>query len=408
MRYLTYQEARELSTPFYLFDVNHLANQVHIIKKAFQDNWPNKIIAYSVKTNSLPFLAKTLLKLNVAAEVVSEDEFNLVNKLHYYGDNIICNGPIKHKSWVKSILTQGCYLNIDSRNELDIIVDYANKHRNNQINVGLRVNNDLENVFPYASTAGYVGSRFGFSYETGDLLSAIQQLSSATNVRIKGLHLHTSTNVRSLDIYKYLVTRFDEIVKKYQLQDIAYLDVGGGFYGEVKDKPQWDDYIGVIAHELFLKGYNPDNLKIIIEPGVSLLAGCFSYYTQVEDVKDTLRSHFVVLDGSRFHIDPLMHKSISNYFFSIYQGHESCPIFNNPQTLCGYTCLEYDILFQLNNTRLLKRGDILRFDKIGAYTMTFSPLFISWFPTVYYVDGDNFGIARGKWTSDEFLQKSNI
>ena len=166
--------------------------------------------------------------------------------------------------------------------------------------------------------------------------------------------MHISTNLRSLAVYQYIVNKFDEIVRRYSLNDIEYLDAGGGFYGEVPHKPQWEDYISTISEELFKRGYNPDRLKLIIEPGVSLLSGCFSYYTQVEDVKDTPRSHFVVLDGSRNHIDPLMHKTIKSYFYSIEQQ-EPTSIFYCPQILVGYTCLEYDSFFELVKGRKQKK-----------------------------------------------------
>ena len=290
---------------------------------------------------------------------------------------------------------------------MNLVENYAVQHPSQTIKVGIRVNNDIEDIFPNASTAGKNGSRFGFSYETGELESAIRKLQSVENVRIAGFHLHISTNLRSLAVYQYIVNKFDEIVQKYSLSDIEYLDAGGGFYGEVPNKPQWSDYISTIAHELLLKGYSPGKLKVIIEPGVSLLSGCFSYYTTVEDVKDTVRSHFVVLDGSRNHIDPLMHKSINSYFYTINQLVDT-PKFDKQQILVGYTCLEYDTFFSLEKERKLKRGDIIRFDKVGAYTLTFSPLFISWFPTVYSIKNGIITVARDRWTAAEFLQKSNI
>lgn len=323
------------------------------------------------------------------------------------GGNIVCNGPIKHEGWINKILSQSCYLNIDSKNELSLVENYASHHPSQIIKVGIRVNNDIEDIFPNASTAGKNGSRFGFSYETGELELAIRKLQRIGNVKIAGLHLHISTNLRSLAVYQYIVNKFDEIVWKYSLSDIEYLDAGGGFYGEVPGKPQWTDYISTIAHELSLKGYSPDKLKVIIEPGVSLLSGCFSYYTKVEDVKETARSHFVVLDGSRNHIDPLMHKTIHSYFYTINQS-EDTPKFDKPQILVGYTCLEYDTFFSLEQERKLKREDVIRFDKVGAYTLTFSPLFISWFPTVYTIKNGMITVARGRWTAAEFLQKSNI
>ena len=71
--------------PFFLFDEKHIAKQVMIIKAAFDKYWKNASIAYSVKTNSLPYLAKFLCKQGISAEVVSEDEFDLVSKIGFGG-----------------------------------------------------------------------------------------------------------------------------------------------------------------------------------------------------------------------------------------------------------------------------------------------------------------------------------
>lgn len=407
MEHLSYQAAAKLQTPFFLFDEKHLEEQISLINNALKSYWNNGLIAYSFKTNSLPYLAKVFQKQGVAVEVVSEDEFDVVKQIAFWGGKIVCNGPIKQKSWIEKVLTQDCYLNIDSKNELYLIEQYAKCNPTKIIKVGLRVNNDIEDIFPNASTAGLNGSRFGFSQETGELESAVKKLQSINNVKIAGLHLHISTNLRSLDVYRYIVDKFDEIVQLFDLSEIEYLDAGGGFYGEVPNKPQWHDYISSIAQRLSEKGYSPSKLKLIIEPGVSLLSGCFSYYAKVEDVKDTARSHFVVLNGSRNHIDPLMHKTIKSYFYSLCKSKEA-PIYGKPQILVGYTCLEYDTFFNIENEQGLQVGDIVRFDKVGAYTLTFSPLFISWFPTVYSINEGKIKVVREKWTTEEFLQKSKI
>lgn len=411
MKHFTFDEASRFPTPYFLFDEDHLLNSLSLIRQAFANYWANGLIAYSVKTNSLPYLAKVMSQNGVAAEVVSEDEFDMVSNIAAWGKKIVCNGPIKHESWILKILSQKCYLNIDSMIELDILERYAHEHHDEILKVGLRVNNDIEDVFPNASTAGLKGSRFGFSLETGALKTAITRLQAIKNIRIIGLHLHISTNLRSVEVYQYIVDKFNEIVRQFNLSSIEYIDVGGGFYGEVPGKPTWSDYVCAISEKLHSYGYSPSKLKVIIEPGVSLLAGCFSYYTKAVDIKDTKRSHFVVLDGSRIHIDPLMHKQKNSYFFSVLKptrAIDKVAKFEGQQFLVGFTCLEYDTFFSLDDNEKLNTGDIIRFDKVGAYTLTFSPLFISWFPTVYANSNGKLFVVRERWTANEFLQKSKL
>ncbi|MEG2599780.1 MAG: diaminopimelate decarboxylase, partial [Muribaculaceae bacterium] len=79
-----------------------------------------------------------------------------------------------------------------------------------------------------------------------------------------------------------------------------------------------------------------------------------------------------------------------------------------PQQLVGFTCLENDRFFTLKDTSLFK-DDIVRFEKVGAYTMSLSPLFISFFPAVYIMHTDGtISCGREKWGANEFMQLSKL
>lgn len=392
-------------TPFFLLDEAVLLRDVAAIEVALRQYWANFRIGYSVKTNSLPGLASILKKQNIWAEVVSEDEYNMVSAMGYTPDKIICNGPVKREAWVKMLLDKQVMLHVDSHRELDYIFNHASLFPERLFTVGLRVNMDTEQLFPGESKGEKEGSRFGFSRESGELSNAIKQLRSCPNVAITGLHLHTSTTSRRCEIYRWLVREFASIVADYALSDIRYLDIGGGFYGGLPGKPSWTEYLEGIAEELLLQGFTPQKLTLVLEPGVSLLAGCFCYYTRITDSKDTVRQTYAVCDGSRIHVDPLMHKS--SYFYQIIRNTQLSETRKPVQQLVGFTCLENDRFFKLFHEPVLSEGDMVRFDKVGAYTLSLSPLFISYFPAVYVKRCDgNVACIRKKWGTNEFLQLS--
>jgi diaminopimelate decarboxylase len=397
-----------IPTPYFLLDEVALETEVNSLQGVVDRYWQNSIIGYSVKTNSFPPLLSRLKNLGLTAEVVSFDEYELAIRVGFKPDQIICNGPIKDISWINQIIENYSYINIDSKNELDIIKIYAIKNPDHKLKVGLRVNVDLETCFPGESNAGVNGSRFGFSYESGELSETITLLQKVPNIALVGLHLHVSTKTRSLDIYKYLTNMFSEIVSEFKLKQIEYFDIGGGFYGGVPDKPGWNDYLMVISQELQAHGYCSDNLKLIIEPGVSLIASVFSYRATVVDVKKTSRQQYAVLDGSRIHVDPMWHKE--SYFYEIQRSGADCPgQIVDSQELVGFTCMENDRFLMLKNEKSLQVGDFVIFKKVGAYTMTLSPLFISYYPAVYSIDvKGKVECLREKWTVDEFLNKSKF
>ena len=65
----------DIQTPFFVLDRKVMVDEVQKLNYAIATYWPNTIPAYSVKTNSLPYLAKMLNELGVYAEVVSQDEY---------------------------------------------------------------------------------------------------------------------------------------------------------------------------------------------------------------------------------------------------------------------------------------------------------------------------------------------
>lgn len=410
MSNLDYKKIRDIETPFFLFEEKPLKQEIKALQEAFWGHWNNYKIGYSVKTNSFPSLAAYLLRQGISAEVVSEDEYRLASHVGFKPKQIICNGPIKSKDWVVELLQKNIILNIDSQRELIYIEEFAQNNAQHNISVGIRVNLDIEKQFPHESNAGDGGSRFGFCEETGELLSAIKRLKKYSNISIEGLHLHVSTKTRKTEIYRWLVQQFARIVYKYKLESIKYLDIGGGFYGGIPEKPSWNEYIKEIAEELKIQGFTQDKVQLIVEPGVSLLAGCFSYYCKVIDIKNTNYHQFVVLDGSRIHVDPFMHKS--SYFYEIIRQPKPAlePVIKKRQQLVGFTCLENDRFFQMPPHTVLAEGDYIRFYKVGAYTLTLSPLFISYFPAVYTENTVNGEIEclRSKWGVEEFVQLSKI
>lgn len=399
---------KSLKTPYFILDEQELKNEVCSLQKAIKDNWYNSIIAYSVKTNSLPYLVNFFKKQNVYAEVVSENEYDMVTLCGMPYNRIICNGPVKNKKFIYRLLQNNIIVNIDSHSEIASVVDYALQHSCENVEVCIRVNIDIEGSFPSESNAGLQGSRFGFCDDNNELKDCISKLNKIPNLQIAGLHLHVSTSTRRVEVFRWLTLKFSQIVKKYKLNKIRYFDIGGGFFGGLIDKPGWNDYLKGISEMLVNEGFRPESLTVILEPGVSLLAGAFSYYMSVVDVKDTNRSRFVVMDGSRIHIDPFFHKE--KYAYNIINERQLVHrVIVATQRLVGFTCLEYDNIMVLHQGPELKEGDVIRCDKLGAYTISLSPLFISYFPPVYSKNCEgNIITIRKKWTAKEFVQNSLI
>lgn len=384
----------KIQTPFFCIRKPILDEGLRKLQDALQHAWPNYAIGYSYKTNTFPWVISYMRDHGCYAEVVSDDEYELAKKIG--ANKVIYNGIAKSKDTFLEAVRKGCIVNIDSEYEIDWLDELAG----NGYEVGIRVNFDLEAKCPGQTQCGEEGERFGFCYENGELKKAIDRITDK-GIRVSGLHLHKSSKTRMPDIYRAIAETAVEIAQAYELS-LSYLDVGGGFFGGLSTKPQFFEYFDMMADILSLF-FTPEKTTLIVEPGMALIGAAVDYITSVKDVKVTTRNIFVVTDGSRTQIDPLMTKH--SYFCDIelHEPQERDTV--DKQIVSGFTCMEHDRLFTLENYARLTPKDRIIYHKVGAYTMCLTPLFIKWFPEVYVDDGTDCKLARTRWGADEYLMK---
>ena len=349
------------------------------------------IIGYSFKTNSVPRVLQIVKELGCYAEVVSGDEFKLAQKIGFPLDKIIFNGPVKDKDTFLEALSNGTLINIDSNREIEWLKNY-----NDKVDVGIRVNFDLERQLPGQTSTREYGGRFGFCYENGELHKAITALQN-NGISINRLHMHVSNASKSIDVYRCLAEMACKIITEENLS-VLHIDFGGGYFGGDDGGKKYEAYVSAI-HDVLNK-HNQEKCGVIVEPGASVIATCFSYLTRVIDAKETTYGRFVITDGTRLHIDPFMVRD--NYSYIITRENKSSEI---RQCICGYSCMEKDRMMYVDEPEL-KPGDEIEYNIVGSYTLCFNPLFIMYFPRIYSKIHDEYEIIREKWDVDEFIQKS--
>ena len=107
--------------------------------------------------------------------------------------------------------------------------------------------------------------------------------------------------------------------------------------------------------------------------------------------------------GSRFNIDATMIKS--SYLYHTKLQNPSAPVMDR-QEITGYTCMECDRLFTMEEQEELQVGDRIIYENVGGYTISLNPLFIQYFPDVYVKDREKLTQVRKKWTAAEYVQNN--
>lgn len=394
----------QLQTPYFVIDEPVLQHYYDMLVESLSESWGNYLIGYSFKTNSLPWLVSYVKKRGAYAEVVSEDEYSLAKYMGFQDDEIIYNGPYKGRKSFEAVLLAGGIVNLDSMQEIRWLTDLADAHPGRTFEVGIRANFNLEKMCPGETTMGDVSGRFGFCYETGRFAEALNILRSLSNISVIGLHLHSSSKSRSVNIFRSIAQMACQLKTEFDLH-LNYVDLGGGYCGGMEGRPEYPDYFPVVAEEL-RKCFSPDKTRLIVEPGISLISKCTTFVTSVFDTRDIKGTRYVMTDGSRFNIDPTMIKS-SHLFHIDYTT--DCgklrPVVSR-QIISGFTCMEVDRLFTHTEQPELIPGDHIIYENVGGYTMSLNPLFIQYFPAVYVRNGDNMRMVRKKWTPAEYVQGS--
>lgn len=391
-----------VGSPFYIMRPDVYERNLVSFLDAFKKRYENIIAGYSFKTNYVPALVSKAKNLGCYAEVVSEMEMDMARKIGF--DRIIFNGPIKREEALIIALENGVLVNLDSEYEVESVLNYKKANPGKSVSVGLRVNVKLTDDDGNSTIqCGLRSGRFGFTKEM--LQKVIADLRNA-DVNIISLHGHTSSSDRAVINYKVIAQHMLEIRKCYELEDVQYFDVGGGFFGaaaegiDISNKPKYEDYANCILDVLLNdEWFLCKTPYVVIEPGASVVSNVFSYVMKVYQNKHIGDTDFVTVDGSVFDAKPTMHGY--NLPFTVYRKTNV-----DDELVCdvvGSTCMEKDVILKGVSMPIVEHGDYIMMKGVGAYTVSLTPTFINYLCPIISLDGESVSVSRRRQTIDDVL-----
>jgi diaminopimelate decarboxylase len=390
----------ELTLPFYLFDLDRLAEKYAAIEGAFRSHFSSLIIGYSYKTNYLPAFCRLAHELGAHAEVVSMVEYRLARTLGVPGERIIYNGPAKTREDLEIALREGARVHLDSMAEVEHVVRLARQGRR-PLRVGLRVRMPLEEPGRF--------SRFGLATEEGELDAAFHLLERTPAVRVTGLHAHLSTRSRSLDRFRRLATLLARAAGEVGLDRLETLDVGGGFgFAPAGMRglafPSFAEYAALLREVFDLELPGLADRVLVIEPGIALVGDCASLFARVHAIKAGETRPLLVTDASVHTVKPSRHRH--NHPIEVLD--EQLRPRRGPlqaYDVVGYTCMEDDYVATDVEIPRCEVGDVLRIDNVGAYSFVFKPPFIRGLPACYVTSKGRLSLARSAEEADDWIRR---
>jgi len=390
-------------SPFYLCDEKVFVHNIERFRRAFS-RWPGFILAYSYKTNYVPYLCGIVRDKGCWAEVVSRMEYDLAVRIGQNPEKIIFNGPVKHYGDIEQALDSNSIVNLDALYELQHLGRYAMAHPGRPLRIGLRINIALADSCGRSKIQNHLPvGRFGFSPVEEKFSPLLEALKQIPNLSVVSLHGHTSSADRSVDCYRIITKTLADIAQNYFPQTVEYINIGGGFFGSVppemsfENTPSFDDYAQAACQ--VLESYNwTKTPSLVIEPGIALAADAFSFITRVISLKQIAGKTIITVDGSAFNVKPTFHSR--NLPFAVIAQDEA-PRTQGRYSVAGATCMEKDYLLTDVSGTVPLIGDYLCFSHCGAYTLVMTPPFINPAPAVVVPKGDGFRVIRSAQRLDD-------
>ena len=388
--------AQKVGTPTYVYSTRTIERHY----KAYQEalgNHPH-LICYSVKANSNLSILKLLASLGAGFDIVSQGELFRVLKAGGDPKKVVFSGVGKTAQELEFGLSNKILsFNVESLQELKLLNEVATRLKQ-KAPVSIRVNPDIDpKTHPYIST-GLQENKFGIP-----LTEAKQIYLNAKDypaIEFIGIDCHIGSQMLSLqpiiDTLKSLRSFITEL-KKHQIE-IRHLNLGGGLgirYNE-ESPPTPQDYISeIFPHTQDL------NVKLLIEPGRTIMGNAGVLLTRVLYTKQTLEKSFVIVDSA---MNDLIRPSLYNAYQDIWPATEKKNEDKKTVDVVGPICESGDFLAKNRPLPLLQSNDLVCVMSSGAYGFSMASNYNSRRrPAEVLVSGSDFIVIRKRESFDDLI-----
>ncbi|MBE7454272.1 MAG: diaminopimelate decarboxylase [Kofleriaceae bacterium] len=329
------------------------------------------LICYSVKANSSLGILDVLARLGAGADIVSAGE------LHRWiaagGDpaKVVFSGVGKTEAEMRDALAAGIgAFNVESTEELEVL-DQVARAAGVRARVALRVNPDVDaQTHPYIST-GLTQNKFGIAAAAAR--DAFRRAADLPGLEVRGIDCHIGSQLTKTSPFSDAIARLCELILTLAGEGIVLsdLDIGGGLgidYGKDGDPPppSHGEYGAAVKQALAALGDHP--IRLLVEPGRSIVGPAGVLLTRVLYNKDNEVKHFTIVDAA---MNDLMRPSFygSHHPMRPVRATSAAP---RTTDVVGPICETGDFLARDRALPPLARGELLAIGAAGAYGFTMS------------------------------------
>lgn len=347
---------REFGTPLYVYDAAYIAGQVARFNAAFA-GVPARI-KYACKACSNLAIIQLMRKLGTGLDTVSPAEIQLGLAAGFKPDEIVFTPNCVNFAEIEQAVETGTAINIESISSLE---KFARKY-GGAVPLCIRLNPNISTQVNAEKVDWWHNqSKFGISRSQ---LETVKELEAAFNLKINGVHIHSSSVIMSPEIFTEGAHTVFDIAAGFK--HLEFVDFGGGIKVDVGDgRPVIDlPALGQTLKDLYTEFSNRVGRRIEIwfEPGRFLMGNAGILFAECTVIKQNEAVDFVGVNTGFNHL-------IRPMFYDAY--HEIVNVTNpdgSPQkyTVVGNLC-EIDNLGLDRMLNEVREKDLIAIKSAGAY-----------------------------------------
>lgn len=392
--------ATRFGTPLYVYSLATLHDAVRQYEEAFKGI--NHKLCYAVKANSNLAILKILSKLGWGFDIVSLGELARVLQIGADPKKIVFSGVGKTEEEIRVALSAKIgVFNIESEAEFERLAAIA-KEMSCKPRVYFRVNPDVDaHTHPYIST-GLKTNKFGIDFFSA--LRILKRAAACESVELLGIDCHIGSQLTTHAPYFDACDRLLDLLEKLRAANIELQDIdfGGGVGVRYRDEnlEPLENLSQGLKNRLSQRGFS--HLRIVHEPGRSIIAAAGILLTSVQYVKNTPTKRFLITDAG---MNDLIRPALYAAWMPVLPVH----LYDHPEVLydvVGPVCESSD-WFARDRALTAQQGELLAVTMAGAYGMSMASRYNSRrLPAEVLVDGQDAKLIRRRdsledlWTNE--------
>ena len=386
--------ANKFGTPFYCYSYSKLRENINKFRKNFKSFSP--LICFAVKSNTNINLIREIKKFGLGADVVSMGELMLALKAKISPSKIVFSGVGKTSHELSFAIKKRILLiNAESLSEIKEINRIA-KLKKKKVRIGIRLNPNTDAKTLKQISTGKKENKFGVNKNT--LFKIVDYCKKSNNINLRCLSVHIGSQILDYKPYKKMLNAISGILKKVD-HEFEFVDLGGGMGIAYSDKNKNLDYKKY--NKAILNFLNKHQVKIIFEPGRSIIGNTGILISKIIYIKDSGKKKFVILDAA---MNDLMRPALYGAIHKTLPVIKSSKVSKKIYEFVGPICESTDKFISLKGFQELNEKDLIAICDVGAYGTSLSSNYnLRPKPVELLIKGSKIKVIKKRQNYKEFI-----